>query len=107
MDGLHDLELREGEERISELLSTFNGGGRGFESEREVGGDETIEETGLDRVFYKPAALTSAALAAASNLLAAASSHILEAFCLCASRQRRVVCHSPPASGTAARGGPF
>ena len=40
MDGLHDLELREGGERLLELLSTFNGGGRGFESEREAGGDE-------------------------------------------------------------------
>ena len=44
MDRLHDLELREGGERLLELLSIFNGGGRGFESEREVGGDETNEE---------------------------------------------------------------
>ena len=52
MDGLHDLGLREGEERILELLSTFNGSGRGFEREREAGEDEQNEEKGLNRIFY-------------------------------------------------------
>ena len=40
MDGLHDLELGEGEERLLELISALNGGGRGFESERDAGEDE-------------------------------------------------------------------
>ena len=40
MDGFHDIEVREGEERILELLSTFNGSGRGCESEREAREDE-------------------------------------------------------------------
>ena len=44
MEGLHDLELREGGERLLELISALNEGGRGFESEREVGGDEKNEE---------------------------------------------------------------
>ena len=44
MEELHDLELREGEERLLEIISALNGGGRGFESEREAGRDERNEE---------------------------------------------------------------
>ena len=44
MEELRDLELREGEERLLELISALNGGGRGFESEREAGRDERNEE---------------------------------------------------------------
>ena len=91
MDGLHDLELREGGERLLKLHFTFNGGGRRFESEREAGRDERNEKKRAASRYINLLQNFSAALAAASNLLAAASS--------AANRGISPLCHPPAAGG--------